>query len=265
MNTKKQAVVLFNFGKQPIRTTVINGEPWFVAKDVCDILELENSRDILAKMLDDDEKGVEKIYTLGGYQDMNIINESGLYNLIFRSNKPEAKAFRKWVTSEVLPSIRMKGYYGADMERYSERKLDRLLSLYAKKAINVAQFEFLIGMPPSDFMIEDEPHPRTKTTAFVAAVARDVLRDFIEKNMIFEDGVDTVIQDAYDAYMDYNNFDEADVERGEAAGRYKFTRWILDDFYNRGVRVKNVRKGNKIMRCFLGLRLRPLEELEESI
>ena len=62
-------------------------------------------------MLDEDEKGVTRCYTLGGEQDMNIINESGLYNLIFRSNKPEEKAFRKWVTSEVLPQIRKTGAY----------------------------------------------------------------------------------------------------------------------------------------------------------
>jgi prophage antirepressor-like protein len=105
-------LTIFQFKEnQEIRILERDGEPWFVAKDVCDILDIENSRDTLAKMLDDDEKGVENIYTLGGNQDVNIINESGLYNLIFRSTKPEAKAFRKWVTSDVLPSIRKKGFY----------------------------------------------------------------------------------------------------------------------------------------------------------
>jgi len=110
---------VFVFDNQQIRIVDRNGDPWFVAKDVCDILGLENNRDVLAKMLDEDEKGVEKIYTLGGGQEMNIINESGLYNLVFRSNKPEAKVFRKWVTSEVLPSIRKKGFYAVPglMER----------------------------------------------------------------------------------------------------------------------------------------------------
>ncbi|PWT78612.1 MAG: hypothetical protein C5B59_01465 [Bacteroidetes bacterium] len=88
-----------------------NGEPWFVAKDVCDILELTNHKMSL-QALEDDEKGVSKVYSLGGDQMTNIINESGLYNLIFRSNKPQAKVFRKWVTSEVLPSIRKQGYFG---------------------------------------------------------------------------------------------------------------------------------------------------------
>lgn len=88
------------------------GEPWFVAKDVCDVLELTNSRKALAD-LEEDEKGVTTGYTPGGNQSFATVNESGLYSLIFRSRKPEAKRFRKWVTSEVLPAIRKTGGYGA--------------------------------------------------------------------------------------------------------------------------------------------------------
>ncbi|WP_338668054.1 BRO-N domain-containing protein [Pseudodesulfovibrio methanolicus] len=87
-----------------------NDEPWFVAKDVCDVLEIKNSRRGVAG-LDDDEKGVHTVNTPSGMQDMQVINESGLYSLILRSRKPEAKAFKKWITSEVLPSIRKKGGY----------------------------------------------------------------------------------------------------------------------------------------------------------
>ena len=87
-----------------------DGEPWFVAKDVCDALTLENSRKATAS-LDDDEKGVSPIVTPSGTQQMTIVSESGLYNLIFQSRKAEAKAFRKWVTSEVLPSLRKTGRY----------------------------------------------------------------------------------------------------------------------------------------------------------
>ena len=96
-----------------IRTTMIDDEPWFVAKDVCMLLDLSNPRDILAKVLDDDEKGVDTIYTPGGKQQMSIINESGLYHLIFVSRKPEAKTIRRWVTGTVLPSIRRTGGYTA--------------------------------------------------------------------------------------------------------------------------------------------------------
>ena len=94
-----------------VRVVMRDGEPWFVAKDVCECLDLANSRDAVSR-LDDDEKGVGKADTLGGSQDMMLISESGLYTLVMRSNKPDAKVFRKWVTSEVLPSIRKAGGYG---------------------------------------------------------------------------------------------------------------------------------------------------------
>mgnify|MGYP001774192689 CR=1 FL=1 len=106
-----------------IRTTMIDGEPWFVAKDVCMLLDLSNPRDILAKVLDDDEKGVDTIYTLGGRQQMSIINESGLYHLIFVSRKPEAKAIRRWVTGTVLPSIRRTGSYTAGSQPEERTRL----------------------------------------------------------------------------------------------------------------------------------------------
>ena len=111
-----------------IRTTMIDDEPWFVAKDVCMLLDLSNPRDILAKVLDDDEKGVDTIYTPGGKQQMSIINESGLYHLIFVSRKPEAKAIRRWVTGTVLPSIRRTGSYtvGSQPEERKRLPLPRL-------------------------------------------------------------------------------------------------------------------------------------------
>lgn len=93
-----------------IRTQVINNAPWFVAKDICDALSLVNSRKATSS-LDDDEKGVSPVVTPSGEQMMTIINESGLYNLIFISRKPEARSFRKWVTNEVLPAIRRTGQY----------------------------------------------------------------------------------------------------------------------------------------------------------
>lgn len=102
---------LFENPQFRVRVIMRLGDPWFVAKDACDCLGVSNSRDAVAR-LDDDEKDVGKADTLGGSQDMMLISESGLYTLIMRSNKPEAKVFRKWVTSEVLPSIRKTGSYG---------------------------------------------------------------------------------------------------------------------------------------------------------
>lgn len=93
-----------------VRTVSIGNEPWFVAVDVCKSLRISNSRDAVAR-LDDDEKGVVSTDTLGGKQDMAIINEPGLYSLVLGSRKPEAKAFKRWITHDVIPSIRKHGLY----------------------------------------------------------------------------------------------------------------------------------------------------------
>ena len=96
-----------------VRVVERNGEPWFVAKDVCECLELGNPRSSLA-LLDEDEKGVHSVDTPGGKQEMTIVSEPGLYSLIIRSRKPEAKAFKRWVTHDVIPSIRKRGLYATE-------------------------------------------------------------------------------------------------------------------------------------------------------
>jgi len=101
---------VFSFEKRDVRVVMKGGEPWWVAKDVCDILGLSNAREAI-KALDDDEKSTVRISDGAGGPERNVINESGVYALIMRSNKPEARRFRKWVTSEVLPSIRKHGIY----------------------------------------------------------------------------------------------------------------------------------------------------------
>jgi len=106
-------MTILNYDGNNVRMIEKDGEPWWVLKDVAEILGVKNSRDYTAK-LDDDEKGVDLIDTPSGKQNMTIINESGLYAVILRSDKPQAKPFRKWVTSEVLPSIRRTGRYVAD-------------------------------------------------------------------------------------------------------------------------------------------------------
>ncbi len=97
-------------GGQRVRTVEKDGEIWFVAKDVCDALEIVDSSSTL-RQLDDDEKGPHTILTPGGNQEMMCINEPGLYSVILKSRKPEAKAFKRWITHDVLPSIRKKGGY----------------------------------------------------------------------------------------------------------------------------------------------------------
>lgn len=104
-------VTPFNFDQYQVRTLRHDdGEVWFVAPDVCDALDVGNVSMAVGR-LDDDEKGISSIDTLGGPQEVTIISESGLYSLVLTSRKPEAKRFKKWVTSEVLPSIRKNGSY----------------------------------------------------------------------------------------------------------------------------------------------------------
>ncbi len=110
--TGMTAIIPLTFESHPVRVIDRNGELWFVSADVCQVLEIENNRKATSR-LDDDEKGVTISNTPGGNQEMTTVNESGLYTLIFRSRKASAKRFRKWVTSEVLPSIRKTGKYKA--------------------------------------------------------------------------------------------------------------------------------------------------------
>ena len=112
-----ESVQVFNYGENtPVRVRVMNGQTWFVAKDVCKVLGIEKARNAVSR-LEDDERGPVLVDTLGGTQRMSAVSESGLYHLVFQSRKPEARKFRRWVTGEVLPQIRMTGGYRADLRR----------------------------------------------------------------------------------------------------------------------------------------------------
>ncbi|ELS01148.1 prophage antirepressor [Xenococcus sp. PCC 7305] len=103
-------IEIFNFEEQPVRFVGTAEKPLWVGKDICDILSLSKYRDALAR-LDSDERELVLLDTPGGKQSVTCINESGMYSLIFDSRKPQAKRLKKWVTSEVLPSIRKTGSY----------------------------------------------------------------------------------------------------------------------------------------------------------
>lgn len=105
---------MFNYnGVNGLRVLIKDGEPWFVAKDACDLLELGDVSKAVGR-LDEDEKGTSSIPTLGGPQEMLCVNEPGLYALILSSRKQEAKQLKRWVTHEVLPDIRKHGIYATD-------------------------------------------------------------------------------------------------------------------------------------------------------
>lgn len=105
----EKTVQVFTFEEREVRVVDRDGAPWWVAKDVCEVLGLDIASG--ARGLEDDEKALQIMQTLGGSQEMTIISEAGLYSLILRSRKPEAKRFKRWVTHDVLPAIRTTGAY----------------------------------------------------------------------------------------------------------------------------------------------------------
>lgn len=127
MSDNSTNVIPFNFGKQQVRTLLVDGEPWFVAADISTALQYRDSFN-MCRNLDDDEKGTQIVSTLGGAQEMLAINESGLYSAILRSRKAEAKRFKKWVTAEVLPAIRKAGRY-EDQQVKMPTLIDELIGM----------------------------------------------------------------------------------------------------------------------------------------
>lgn len=138
------------FGK--IRTIIKDGAPWFVLADVCKILEISNSR-MVANRLDDEDLMSVKLTSGGQHRDMTAISESGLYDAILRSDKPQAKPFRKWVTSEILPTIRKTGGYVANEDMFIENYLPFLDESYQ----NLFRLQMIAINKLNDRIRHDEP------------------------------------------------------------------------------------------------------------
>jgi prophage antirepressor-like protein len=122
---------LFNFEEKEIKTIQINNEIYFVGKDICNILELSDVSKAISR-LDEDEKLIRTLFLSGQNREVLFINESGLYSLVLTSRKPDAKRFKKWVTSEVIPSIRKTGGYNSN-----DTKIDRLIELMMQTNSNL--------------------------------------------------------------------------------------------------------------------------------
>lgn len=175
------ALMTFDFEDRVVRSVRIDGEPWFVGKDVCACLGIENHRDAVST-LDEDEKGVGNSDTLGGGQEMLVINESGVYHLIFRSRKAEAQRFRRWVLHEVLPSIRKTGHYSAVAPDWDEtveklRLVQEARRIYGRKAAQGLWEQ--LGLP---VVIDDSTQKNRQDKASLS----NYLRDFIDQCLIVE-------------------------------------------------------------------------------
>ena len=154
-----ETLQVFEYEGARVRTVLIDGEVWLVAKDVCEVLELTNSR-MAVQELDEDEKGVSSIYTPGGMQSMTVINEAGLYKLTFKSRKPEAKKFTRKVTHEILPQIRKTGFYVAPEIKESEEEQEPL-----NIRVRIAGVLQRLALQVSDEAIRDHINRKSYTYA----------------------------------------------------------------------------------------------------
>lgn len=195
-----------------VRTVMIDENPWFVARDVCDCLGLDSSN--LSKLLDEDEKGSYTVRTLGGYQMMLTVNESGLYSLILRSRKPEAKTFKRWITHEVLPSIRKTGGYGNAPKALPKDYVSALEALLAAEKECIALSEQNAVMAPKadtyDNVVADRQctltdFARKLRGVNMVAIKRSLLKNDILYRLsgrykVYSEYRDTYFEEKYDAY-----------------------------------------------------------------
>jgi prophage antirepressor-like protein len=132
---KMNELTIFNYGADEVRTVAIGGEPWFVLKDVCGVLGLESAHKVAERLDEDERNQIPLTDNLGRQQNTTVISESGLYNVILRSDKPEAKKFKRWVTHEVLPQIRKTGGYAAVPKTHIEAVEAYLAELKEKERL----------------------------------------------------------------------------------------------------------------------------------
>ena len=178
-------VQLFNFENHEVRSLLLNNEPWFVGKDVADVLGYQNgSRDINRHV---DEEDRQKAMFFDGTQDKEtiIINESGLYSLIISSKLPNAKKFKRWVTSEVLPSIRQNGGYIANQENLSEEEILANAIMVAKNVIEKQKLQLQEQAPKVIFA---DAVSASKTSILVGELAKLLKQNGINmgQNRLFQ-------------------------------------------------------------------------------
>lgn len=188
-----ESLKIFNnheFGK--IRTIVDeNNEPWFVGKDIAEILEYASPANAIKKHIEDEDKGVTELMTPGGKQKMTIINESGLYSLIFSSKMDKAREFKRWVTSEVLPAIRKDGGYMLANKNDSEEEIMARAVLIAQKSMERLKLENkqkdqIIGelKPKADYV---DKILQNKSLIKVSAIAKDYGMSAQEMNKLLHE------------------------------------------------------------------------------
>lgn len=202
MEKQEKGLQVFDFRDRPVRVVKgKDGEPWFVARDVCDVLEIGNVGDVLSS-LDEDEKGsIDIVDGTPGSPRKGVVNEPGLYSLILRSRKPEARQFKRWVTHEVLPSIRKRGTFALD--QVSRGHL-ALLILDAEADLKEASQKISLLEPKAevfDLFISGENAQPMEHVAKALGTGRNRLFRFLrEKRVLLPNGL------PYQRYLDRGYF-----------------------------------------------------------
>ncbi|WP_017415743.1 phage antirepressor [Clostridium tunisiense] len=193
-----------------IKVIMREGEPWFVAKEVAEILSYQNTQ-TMTRRLDEDEKDMQILHTLGGNQEMTVINESGLYNAIIGSKRVAAKRFKKWVTSEVLPSIRKHGLYATDellenpdllISVATKLKEERIARLLAEKKLDslkpkVEAYDTMLSAGNSQTMSE---------VAKILGIGRNKLFAFLRGKKVLRNN-----NEPYQLHIDAERFEVREV------------------------------------------------------
>ncbi len=233
-------VTTFQYQSHQFRSLTIDGEPWFVANDICEVLCIKNARKAMSK-IPEQHKGVTLSHTLGGRQQVNIVSEPGMYRLILRSNKPEAEPFIEWVTAEVLPAIRKTGSYclaesppdkvvdirhfrstpspsGLDI-RYT---LDLTRIILKPRRTSLRILERITGLQVAD-ILEDMPDEVSDATT-------DLLRMFVRMRCRpVSDEERVPLKDLHAAYVDW--FREAGHKAGLLGSNKRLSAYLRDKGY----------------------------------
>ena len=165
------------FGR--VRTIEQNGEPWFIARDVCECLSIGKYRDAVSR-LEDDERGSVEMDTPGGRQSLSAVNEYGLYSLVLSSRKPEAKEFKRWITHEVIPAIRKTGGYISGAKEMSDEEIMAKALLIGKRTIEQQQLRIQNLEVTNSELTVSNTIMRPKADYFDELVDRNLLTNFRE-------------------------------------------------------------------------------------
>ena len=202
-----------------IRAMMVNDEPVFIAKDLCEALGISQYRNYLKRQLDEDERGLHLVHTLGGKQTFSTVNESGFYSLVFQSRKPYARKIRKWVTSEVLPTLRKTGKYelqnmGQSMYVLNTRFYDYKKSLAELgMSTHSGNFHRRIEKYRQHFILSEEGGHWLITEEYLKVIKNDKLLRDSRQQAKLSDTVVKYVHPALRPHMQLSLFDEAENAR----------------------------------------------------